>query len=129
MRPHEQWLDRAWDDLQFARLGMREGYHAQVCFLSQQVVEKSLKGFLVLRGRLYPKTHKLADLWRLCDEIFQELGPFEGAFRIIDAYYIPARYPDAVPGGGGISPSTEQAQEALETAEKVYAMIREKAEA
>lgn len=39
MRPHERWLNQAWDDLQFARLGLEEGFHAQACFLSQQVIE------------------------------------------------------------------------------------------
>lgn len=27
MRPHERWLNQAWDDLQFARLGLEEGFH------------------------------------------------------------------------------------------------------
>ena len=123
MRPHDRWLDQAWDDLQFGRLGLEAGYLAQTCFLSQQVIEKCLKGYLVFQGRLYPKTHKLADLWRLCEEILQELEPFERQFRVIDEYYIPTRYPDAVPGKGSTSPSIDNAQEALGAAEKVYTLI------
>ncbi|WP_161953986.1 HEPN domain-containing protein [Candidatus Methylomirabilis limnetica] len=46
MRPYERWLNQAWDDLQFARLGLEQGFHAQACFLSQQVIEKCLKGCL-----------------------------------------------------------------------------------
>lgn len=78
----------------------------------------------MFQGRLYPKTHKLADLWRLCEEILQELEPFERQFRVIDEYYIPTRYPDAVPGKGSTSPSIDNAREALEAAEKVYSLIR-----
>lgn len=126
MRPVDRWFDQAWDDLQFSRLGLEAGYLAQTCFLSQQVIEKCLKGFLVFQGRLYPKTHKLTDLWRLCEEILQELEPFERLFRIIDEYYLPTRYPDAVPGKGSASPSIENAREALEAAEKAYSLIRSK---
>lgn len=91
MRPHERWLERAWDDLQFARVGLEGGFLAQACVLSQQVIEKCLKADLVSRNRSYPKTHKLADLWRLCEELAQELEPLAGLFRVIDEYYIPAR--------------------------------------
>lgn len=32
MRPYERWLNQAWDDLQFARLGLEQGFHAQACW-------------------------------------------------------------------------------------------------
>jgi len=85
-----------------------------------------LKGYLVFQGRLYPKTHKLTDLWQPCEDILQELEPLETLFRVIDEYYLPTRYPDAVPGKGSASPSIENAREALEAAEKVYSLIRSK---
>lgn len=65
-------------------------------------------------------------LWQLCEEISQELGPFQRIFRVIDEYYMPTRYPDAVPGKGSVSPSIENAREALEAAEEVYSLIRSK---
>src|SRR5436853_3448790 len=55
VQPHEQWLARAEDDLSFAQLGLREKYFSQVCFLSQQVVEKAFKAFLLAKGRSYPE--------------------------------------------------------------------------
>ncbi|TFH13183.1 MAG: HEPN domain-containing protein [Lentisphaerales bacterium] len=39
---HEQWLSMAENDLEFARLGLKHGYHSQACFLSQQAAEKAL---------------------------------------------------------------------------------------
>src|SRR5439155_12335689 len=57
VQPHEQWLARAEDDLSFAQLGLREKYFFQVCFLSQQVVEKAFKAFLLAKGRSYPRKH------------------------------------------------------------------------
>lgn len=59
---------------------------------------------------------------QLCGEILQELMPLEGLFRVIDGYYIPARYPDAAPSGGEMLPGAAQAGEAIETAENVYAL-------
>jgi predicted nucleotidyltransferase len=38
-----RWLRQAENDLLYARLGLREGFSAQVCFLCQQIAEKALK--------------------------------------------------------------------------------------
>ena len=75
MQPHEQWLARAEDDLSFAQLGLREKYVSQVCFLSQQVVEKAFKAFLLAKGRSYPRVHKVIELANLCFEIEKDLDP------------------------------------------------------
>lgn len=76
MQPYEKWLSKAEDDLKFARLGLENAFYAQVCFLAQQSIEKIFKAFLLFKGRLYPKTHKLVELWRLCREIEKELSEF-----------------------------------------------------
>ncbi len=124
--PHERWLEKAEDDLKFARVGLNEGFYSQVCFLSQQAVEKSLKAFLVSKGVLYPKTHKLTDLAEACSKLDEDLARFKKEFRILDEFYIPTRYPDALPGSlKGFSPSKKRAEEAVEMAEKIKAFIEE----
>jgi HEPN domain-containing protein len=125
MQQHEKWLSKAEDDLNFARLGLKNEFYAQVCFLAQQCIEKSLKAFLLFQGRLYPKTHKLVELWTLCSEIGDGLSQFKEKFKIIDEYYMPTRYPDAVPGtlASGL-PSEDNAREALNTAESVYLLVK-----
>ncbi|MDI6689719.1 MAG: HEPN domain-containing protein [Actinomycetota bacterium] len=124
MQQHEKWLSRAEDDLKFARLGLENAFYAQVCFLAQQSVEKSLKAFLLFNGRLYPKTHKLVELWPLCYEIKTELLGYEKEFKVIDGYYIPTRYPDAVPASSVSMPSLGDAKEALNAAEDVHRIIK-----
>jgi len=124
MQQHEKWLSRAGDDLKFARLGLENAFYAQVCFLAQQSIEKSLKAFLLFNGRLYPKTHKLVELWPLCCEIKSELSGYDKEFKIIDGYYIPTMYSDAVPASSVSMPSPEDAKEALNTAEDVHRIIR-----
>lgn len=125
MQPHEQWLIRAEDDLAFATLGLREKYFSQVCFLSQQVVEKCFKAFLMAKGRTYPRLHKVIELAALCAEIQKDLEPLKNDLKLLDEFYIPTRYPDAIPGGlPGGSPSAEDAQLALQTATAILALVR-----
>lgn len=50
MSDPEQWLAFARQDAQIADLAMREGIFNQVCFHSQQCVEKSLKALIVHQG-------------------------------------------------------------------------------
>jgi HEPN domain-containing protein len=37
-----RWLQQAENDLAYARLGLREGFHAQVCFQCQQICEMAI---------------------------------------------------------------------------------------
>jgi HEPN domain-containing protein len=125
VQPHEQWLARAEEDLSFAQLGFREQYFSQACFLSQQVVEKSLKGFLLANGRSYPRLHKVIELAKLCIEIAADLDALKDDLKLIDEFYIPTRYPDAIPGGlaEGL-PGAGEAKSALETAATVLQLVR-----
>ena len=91
-----RWLRQAENDLLYARLGLREGFSAQVCFLCQQIAEKALKS--VHYGKLAKRIvygHSLV-------ELAQELGVGSDLHRdlaLLDQYYIPTRYPNGLPGG------------------------------
>ena len=92
----KRWLNFAQDDLRVAELVFSERIYHQACFHAQQCVEKALKGVLVSMGRRSPRTHAITDLARLLPPDFaadlaDELGE-------LDDYYIPTRYPDALPG-------------------------------
>lgn len=80
-------------------------------------MEKLLKGFLLSQGRRVPRTHSLADLGRLA----REHGfPADLAIkmRMLDAYHLPTRYPDAVPRLSDL-PQEKEAEEALAVATAV----------
>lgn len=117
-KPHEAWFSMAEDDLNFAKVGLREKFYSQVCFLSQQAIEKVLKGYIVSIGKTHSKTHKLIDLYRICNAKFLE--PFKNKMKLLDEFYIPTRYPDGIPGGlpGRLSNETD-AKEALSAAEEI----------
>ena len=112
--PHDaqKWLDFAREDLQMANLAMRDSLFNQVCFHAQQAAEKTLKYLLVTAGILPPKTHKLGDLLGLLpvavpDDLYRKL-------LLLDRFYIPTRYPDAVPGSlASGMPDQVDAKEAL----------------
>lgn len=51
MRAADRWLEFAKQDLRIAELAMGEGLYNQVCFHSEQCVEKVLKGWLAEKGK------------------------------------------------------------------------------
>ncbi len=120
----QQWLDRAKEDLTVARLVLDEDHTAHACFLSQQCVEKSLKAFLIAKTNDHPRTHKLVDLLGECQKHDVRFSSYLSDCIVIDQYYLPMRYPDAIPGTApsGV-PSNTEAEEAITSAEKILRFV------
>jgi len=118
MNEAANWFEFARTDLHVAELALDAGLFNQVCFHAHQAVEKLLKGFILSRGKRVPRTHSLLDLGRLAQELGfpQEL---RGKIRILDGYYLPTRYPDAIPNLSHL-PQREEAEEALSLAKRVW---------
>ncbi len=117
----QRWFDKAAEDLEVAHLTFDEEYFSHVCFLSQQVIEKTLKGFLLARNGRYPRSHNLIELLDLCLPLDDQFSLFRSDFQIIDQYYMPTRYPDSIPGSlpSGV-PDQKEAKEAMEIAEQIF---------
>ena len=111
----DRWLEFARQDLQMAELALNEGIYNQVCFHSQQCVEKCVKGLLANLGKALPRTHSIVDLLGLLPA--KHLQQLREDLAQLDIFYIPTRYPDALPGSlaEGL-PGIEEAQEAIATA-------------
>lgn len=107
-----------------AELALEERLWNQACFHSHQSAEKSLKALIVERGGNTPRTHRLTDLMSLLGGRVRE--DLEGELLSLEGFYIPTRYPDAVPGSlpEGL-PEEEDAREAVAAARKVSSAIRE----
>jgi HEPN domain-containing protein len=116
----ERWWELAGDDLRVAELVLREGIYHQACFHAQQCVEKALKGVLLhFEDAAPPRTHSVADLLnRVPPQWFTDLR--EPLAEIMDQFYIPTRYPDALPGAfpEGL-PGKDDAEEAVSLARQV----------
>jgi len=118
----ERWLSFAREDLAAARAVQREGLWNQACFHAQQCVEKCLKAMLAQSDLPPPKTHSILELInRLAPE---DLPAAREALTELDDYYIPTRYPDALPGAlpEGL-PSREDAEHAVMLADQVLAEV------
>lgn len=123
MRPEaSNWLDFAREDFQMAALAKDNQLFNQVCFHAQQAVEKMLKALIAEQGAQPPRTHKTADLLPLVSII--DLSGQKTALIRLDRFYIPTRYPDALPGllADGM-PNEQDANEAIRTAEYLRADI------
>ena len=113
--PAERWLAFAREDLRVAEVVLEEGIYNQVCFHAQQCAEKALKGALVHVGHVPPRTHSITDLLQLLPAGW--FAEREQDIVGLDDYYIPTRYPDALPGmlPNGL-PGRADAEEALASA-------------
>lgn len=121
-----RWFDEAGSDLAFARVGLREAFYSKACFLCQQAAEKALKAVAYGDGERYVVGHSLQDLLDRLSTGHPHLEPLRDACRLLDQYYIPTRYPNALPGGVPHRSYAEaQAQEAVTDCERVMQAVRE----
>ncbi|MGD9160286.1 MAG: HEPN domain-containing protein [Desulfobacteraceae bacterium] len=118
-----RWFEFASQDLQMAELALKEEIYNQTCFHSQQCVEKCIKGVLANLGKSIPRTHSIVDLLHLLPPKF--LSHIREDISQLDIFYIPTRYPDALPGSlsEGL-PGREDANEAIEAARACWKEIK-----
>ncbi len=121
----KEWLRFAQDDLRSAEVLLKEEIFNEVCFHAQQCAEKGIKAFLVLQDQVVPKTHRLIDLLEEAIKLDPKLEAMRKDCIILDQYYIPTRYPDAVIGSkpSGL-PSRQDAQEAFQIAKSIFQRVQ-----
>lgn len=124
MNESERWLFFAKQDLRMAELALAEGLHNQVCFHAQQCAEKALKAWLAHQGKAPPRTHSLTDLLNLLDP--NPVANIASEIQLLDRFYIPTRYPDALPGSlpEGL-PDRQDAEQALGVARQACEQIEQ----
>ncbi len=112
----KEWFLRAQDDEMSAEdiLEDKQGSPNTVCFLSQQMAEKLLKGFLSFHRKRFPKIHQLDSLLNLCKEIEPEFEELREETEELSEFYISTRYPGDYPQF-----SFENAEDAFEKATKI----------
>ena len=88
------WLLQAQVDGKFANFGMQHSHFSQVCFIAQQAAEKAIKALAYDRD-LDVKGHSIT----IIAAKLKVNGEIEAAGRLLDQYYISARYPDFLPAG------------------------------
>lgn len=123
----KRWFLQALQDLDDAKFNLSGGRYNVACFLAQQSAEKVLKAYLFMKGADEVCGHSVGELCtdaKSFDEHFREI---EVMCKSVDKYYIPTRYPNALPGG---IPSEafdeEDAEKAITLAEKIINFIKSK---
>lgn len=91
----QEWLDKANEDFDFARINLKEGkaFFSQICFHFHQSVEKYFKAYIIAKGLDFRKTHDLPLLLKLCmakDSSFEQLND---DCEFLATFYIETRYP------------------------------------
>lgn len=126
----DRWRASGADALATAGLARGAGHHAWACFLSEQAAQLALKGLLHgLGAGDRARGHGLPELGAAAEIAMDETLPenVSHALRRLARHYLPARYPDALPGG---TPAdyfdAEDATQAVEDAEAATAWCAER---
>jgi len=103
MNRSADWLHQAHSDLDLAAVSAAAGHHEWACFACHQAVEKALKALHLHHGQ-QAWGHGLGRSWRELPPVVgpalaEALSDLEDRLRILDALYIPTRYPDSLPDG------------------------------
>ncbi len=114
----QRWLAYARQNLAAAQAlaGQTESFARQICFLSQQAAEKSLKAVLIFLQIEFPFRHDLELLRTLVPEGWhcRQLTNLEQ----LTEWAVESRYPTDLP-----DPSHQDAQIALQQAEAILAVV------
>ena len=116
------WCGQAMADLEVGKILFYSKKWSYVCFLAQQSSEKSLKALYYFLDLDIERRHGLSDLYKgLPEETRKAFSSLHDDLLILDQYYLPTRYPDAL--GTGNLPSEsytrKQAEESLASAKEV----------
>lgn len=94
-----RWVRQAAADVADARALAVHGSAATACFLAQQAAEKALKGVLYADGADTVLGHSVQVLCRDVAARHPAAAPRCPDWATLDLFYIPTRYPDALPDG------------------------------
>jgi len=121
-----RWLETAEEDLEAARILLREGKYSHACFLAQQSGEKAVKALWYFLGE-DPWGHSIHKLiLDLPEGIAQkEMAKIQDDAAALDRFYIPTRYPNGLPD---LTPGRyyfqKDAEFAIRIAESITTRIR-----
>jgi len=117
------WFQKADEDELNAGsiLKHRDGTPSGVCFLSQQMAEKYLKGLLIYNNKSFPKIHDLIQLQTLLLDIIPDIKDYSNELDLLTTYYFEARYPGDYPEF-----TWKEAEQAYESAKRIKEFVLSK---
>jgi len=94
----QDWFRQAEQDLEQSKDSRQAGRHEWACFAAQQAAEKAVKALHLHAGQ-EAWGHVIAKLLRELPEIVHVSDELIDRGRVLDNFYIPARYPNSHPEG------------------------------
>ncbi|MHB8069997.1 MAG: HEPN domain-containing protein [Desulfobaccales bacterium] len=92
------WFNQATRDLEQAKDSQQAGRHEWACFAAQQAAEKAVKALHLHLGQ-EAWGHVIAKLLQELPELVTLPKDLLEKARVLDNFYIPARYPNSHPQG------------------------------
>ncbi len=120
----QDWWRQARRDLEQAEDCRRAGRHEWACFAAQQAAEKAVEAFHLRQGQ-EAWGHVIAKLLREIPVRIQVPEEMIEKAHVLDAYYIPARYPNSHPEGAPFEHyGSLQSKEAVQYAREIIEFVR-----
>jgi HEPN domain-containing protein len=118
------WFLQAQRDMEQAEDSKTAGRHEWACFASQQAAEKSVKALHLHLGQ-EAWGHVVARLLADLPADITVPGDLADRAKVLDTFYIPARYPNSHPEGAPFEHyGALQSKEALDHARAILAFVR-----
>ena len=119
MNRYLDWYEQAKIDFEKAKNDLKLGYYEWCCFTAQQSCEKVVKSLIMKLGYT-PWGHSITNLLKLIQDKINIPDEIIEKAQLLDAYYIPTRYPNSFSEG---KPSDyynkRMAEEAIDAADKI----------
>lgn len=123
----KRWLKQAKHDLLVANKNLENKFYADSCYSAEQAAQKALKGYLYFQGARFIWEHSVAQLAKRATSYKKSFQKLQELGKILDQYYIPTRYPDALapPAVPFESYNKKEAVEAIEIAKSILKIVEE----
>jgi len=117
------WIDKAEKDLLTAEheSTFEDGVIENICFHSQQAVEKYIKAYLIYLDIPFTKTHEIGELITKCEEKDPQIKEYKEEADLLTDYAVEVRYPDEL-----FEISLDDSKYAIELAKKIKNYVLDK---
>lgn len=124
----QRWLSQADHVLKVATTLSEAACYAESCFHAEQTGQLALKAFLYGQGERDVRIHSVKELVERCATYDPAFAAVIDGGKILDQYYIPTRYPDALadPAVPFESYTRDQASQALAYARDIVERVKRK---
>jgi HEPN domain-containing protein len=116
------WFQAAHEDCLMAQKAMEIKLYRQVCFHSQQCAEKGLKAAILEKGKKLRKVHDLLELSKDIEDLPLQLPASIEELDFLNRVY-QFRYPPDIGLLAHGEPTKEDAQKALEIAQRIFTQV------